>query len=126
MTHETIIAIYEMSQAICNGNFTLQEGKRIISQKYKINENSFAIYYRAFKCMLDGKCCSRGINVELRDYMLRRILIDYGIKNYEIAITAYFMFIAYDEEHKHINKIKERNLYKKHLSIILKYNTTVP
>lgn len=122
MTHETIIAIYEMSQAIYNGNFSLQEGKRIMNQKHKINKNSFAIYYRAFKCMLDSKCCARGINTELRDYMLSRILKDYGIKKYEIAVNAYFMFITYDETHKHTNKIKERNLYQKHLRIILNYN----
>ena len=54
--------------------------------------------------------------------MLTRILKDYGYEQYKIAVNAYWMFIEYDEMHKRINKIKERNLYAKHLNIIKTYN----
>lgn len=122
MKHEIMAAIYDLSQAIYTGNATLKECKSIISKVYGINENSFTYYYYAFKHMLDGSCYTRGINVELRDYMLTRIRKDYGYEQYKIAVNAYWMFIEYDETHKRINKIKERMLYAKHLNIIKTYN----
>lgn len=118
MTNEVMAAIYNMVKAIYEGNETLKDGKIKIHNNYKVAENSFATYYGAFRCMLDGKCHSRGINVELRNYMLNKILNDYGLDRYRTAVNAYLLFIDYDTEHKHINKIKERELYKKHKLII--------
>lgn len=118
MTQEVMTAIYDMAQAIYEGNDTLKDCKERINRFYGVNVNSFATYYRAFKYMLDGYCDKRGINPELRDYMLTRIHKDYGLDQYKIAVNAYLMFIEYDEEHKHINKIKERELCNKHLRII--------
>lgn len=111
-------AIYNMAKAIYEGNETLTEGKIKIHSIYNVPENSFATYYGAYRCMLDGKCHTRGINVELRDYMLNRILIEYGLQRYKTAVKAYLLFIDYDTKHKNINKIKERELYKKHTQII--------
>lgn len=121
MTHDVMEAIYDMAQAIYEGNDRLKDCKMRINKYYHVNENSFATYYRAFKYMLDGYCDKRGINPELRDYMLTRIHKDYGIEQYKIAVNAYKLFIEYDEEHKHINKIKERELCEKHLRIISNY-----
>lgn len=118
MTDEVMSAICDMAQAIYKGNDTLKDCRERIYKIYKVNENSFATYYRAFKCMMDGSRHTHGINVELRDYMLTRIHREYGLERYKIALNAYLMYINYDEEHKHINKIKERELYKKHYRII--------
>ena len=111
-------AIYDMAKSIYEGNDTLKDCKERINRIYGVNVNSFATYYRTFKYMLDGVCDKRGINPELRDYMLKRIHKDYGLESYKIALNAYLMFLDYDEEHKHINKIKERELYRKHLMFI--------
>ena len=118
MTQEVMTAIYDMAKAIYEGNDTLKDCKERINRFYGVNVNSFATYYRTFKYMLDGVCDKRGINPELRDYMLKRIHKDYGLESYKIALNAYLMFLDYDEEHKHINKIKERELYRKHLMFI--------
>ena len=118
MTQEVMTAIYDMAKAIYEGNDTLKDCKERINRIYGVNVNSFATYYRAFKYMLDGYCDKRGINPELRDYMLKRIHKDYGLERYKVALNAYLMFLDYDEEHKHINKIKERELYKNHCIII--------
>ena len=101
MTQEVMTAIYDMAKAIYEGNDTLKDCKERINRFYGVNVNSFATYYRAFKYMLDGYCDKRGINPELRDYMLTRIHKDYGLDQYKIAVNAYRMFIEYDEEHKH-------------------------
>ena len=118
MTQEVMTAIYDMAKAIYEGNDTLKDCKERINRIYGVNVNSFATYYRTFKYMLDGVCDKRGINPELRDYMLKHIHKDYGLESYKIALNAYLMFLDYDEEHKHINKIKERELYRKHLMFI--------
>ena len=67
MTNEQLEAVYKLSNSIYNKEIRLVDAKKIISEKFNVNPNSFADYYRAFQKMLDGKLHSRSISSDLRN-----------------------------------------------------------
>ena len=118
MTNEQLEAIYKLSNSIYNKEIRLVDAKKIISEKFNVNPNSFADYYRAFQKMLDGELHSRSISSDLRNYYLDMIYKHYGPNKLKIALDAYMDSIIYYEETHNTNMITERNIHK-HFSDIL-------
>lgn len=114
MTKQEVIAIYETAKAVYQKKVTLQRGKEYVNKKYNINVNSFADYYRAFQKMMDGGMHRRSINSDLRDYMLSKILEEFGIERYNKAIDTYYQSILWYESTHQTNMLKERSIYNKH------------
>lgn len=116
MTKQEIIAIYETAKAVYQKIISLQRGKECINEDLGVNVNSFADYYRAFQKMMDGGLHSRSINSDLRDYMLSRILVEFGVERYKKALDAYYQSILWYEKNHHVYMSKERSIYNKHLN----------
>ena len=104
--------LYKLSNSIYNKEIRLVDAKKIISEKFNVNPNSFADYYRAFQKMLDGKLHSRSISSDLRIYYLDMIYKHYGPNKLKIALDAYMDSIIYYEETHNTNMITERNIHK--------------
>lgn len=112
MTTEQIEAIYEMANAIYYKKIKLIDAMQIMHNKYGINKNSFADYYRALQKMLDGELHTRSINTDLRIYYLNMIYRYYGTNRLEIALNAYMKsIIYYEKKHNNSNRRIERNIY---------------
>lgn len=118
MTLEQIKAVYEIAKATYDKKIRLVDAKKIISEKFSVNKNSFADYYRAFQKMLDGELHTRSISSNLRNYYLDMIYKHYGPNKLKIALDAYMDSIIYYEETHNTNMITERNIHK-HFNDIL-------
>ena len=96
MTQTQMKGIYDLSKMVYDGKISLKEGKEMARGSYSININSFDDFYRAFVKMREGEIHTRMISSSLREYMLERILSDYGkvalakaLKSYKLSIDYY-------------------------------------
>lgn len=115
MTIDLMRAIYDVAKSIYNGERRLVDAKKYINEKFGVNANSFADYYRAFQKMLDGGIHSRIISSSLRDFFLSRISEDYGQERLTIALKAYMESILYYERTHNNSRLKtDRSIYEKY------------
>ena len=118
MNAEQMKAIYQMAKSIYNKQEQLTSGKAKLYQKYGINQNSFADYYRAFQKMLDGELHSRSISSDLREFYLFHILEDYGSEKLSIALNAYKQSIIYYETTHNTHRKIEWELHDKYEKLL--------
>ena len=117
MTLVQMKAIYDLSRMIYEGKITLTDGKEKANRLFSINVNSFADYYRAFEKMREGKIHTRIIGSSLREYMLERILSDYGKDALNRALESYMLSIEfYEDSHQGQRLRKDKKIYEKFLS----------
>ena len=91
--------------------------EKIHNTHYNVAQNSFIMYYYAYKKMLSGELHTRSISQSLRKLFLDRIYENFGVMGLRKALKAYLAHIEFREENGD-NPIKDKILYEEYANKI--------
>lgn len=93
-TQEENIILYNVSKRVYDNTISKKDGvNELVKANFKYN--SAMIIIPLFKKMLDGENLTRTLAVDLFEYFLSQILIDYGPSKLSLALTSLKLHIEY-------------------------------
>lgn len=91
--------------------------EKIHNIHYNVAQNSFIMYYYAYKKMLSGELHTRSISQSLRKLFLDRIYENFGVMGLRKALKAYLAHIEFRKKNGD-NPIKDKILYEEYANKI--------
>jgi len=116
ITSEMVKQTYIMARKIYNKEIDKNSGVKILHEKYKMNENSAAMYVNNFRCLINGIEYGRIMKVDDTQYFLTQILNDYGEEKFKRALFAVKLHIDYIKSINKPSNVEQlyKELIKKH------------
>ena len=107
ITKELIKAAYSASADVYHGKINKQQAINDLETEFGMNRSSASDYIVNFKKMMDGEKYTMTNNAEQTDYILTKILNDYGVAKLANAIKAVKEHLEYQKGKNNLNRIKD-------------------
>ena len=107
ITTEMIQAGYSASADVYHGKINKQQAINDLETEFGMNRSSASDYIVNFKKMMDGEKYTMTNNAEQTDYILTKILNDYGVAKLANAIKAVKEHLEYQKGKNNLNRIKD-------------------
>lgn len=109
ISKEQYVKAYAIGCEVYNKTMTLQNGAKILNERYGLNENSAKDYINDLKHMLNGEVFKRTLNADSFDYYLTKIREEFGVEALKKAIHSVKLHNIYYEESSK-TKVKRKKI----------------